>query len=201
VPFGRLPRAFIAARLAAQARVPARAAEALAGLADGRLGPALRWHNVNLLALLPDVMRLVADRQPADPEPFGKRLVEIAEELGGRLSGDADADEANGADADADEGGGRGRSREVATDVLRDAFKLILLLIAAAYRDALLVRVGAAAELRLLTTEAQATAQLAARGSAESCQEAVRAVAAAEEMLDRNVAPQLVAEHLAVALR
>ena len=198
VPFGRLPRAFIAAQLATQARVPAPAAEALAGLADGRLGPALRWHKLDLLGMVPDVLRLVAERRAANPEPFGKRIVELAEELGTRLT-TGDADDSDAGDADGN-GGARGRSRDLATDVLRDAFKLVLLLIAAAYRDALLAHVGARPALCLLAAHAPATKQLAARCSAEACQDAIRAVAAAEEMLDRNVAPQLAGEHLAVTL-
>jgi len=74
-----------------------------------------------------------------------------------------------------------------------------LLLLAALYRDAHVVRSGAAA-LAHLPQHAARVVRLAESLSEHRLDDGVQAVGEAERMLDRNVAPQLVLERLAVAL-
>lgn len=199
VPFDLLPEAFVSERLQALAGLDPPAAQTLARLSGGRLGEALRWHRLELLALLPRLAALLVERRREDPETFGSGLVELATELGGRmqaLPGDLALAE------DEEDGGSTSRSagKSVPTDILRDAMKLTLMLAAACYRDALLVQHDAHAALAHVSPVASQVRALAGRQDSEACLQAVTAVSEAEHMLDRNVAVQLAAERLGVAL-
>jgi DNA polymerase-3 subunit delta' len=197
VPFALLPIDFVAQALQARLRVPAADALALAVLSDGRLGVALRWQQMNLLAAL-DMVGACLDRVPdGDVEACAKTLVEIATALAVSLrqvSGEGE-EPAPDDDGDAPKSG----SKVVPTDELRDALKLVLLLVGALYRDALVAHAGVTT-LRQLPQQQQRVEQLAARATLERLESNLRAVREAEQMLDRNVAPQLVGERLAVAL-
>lgn len=202
IPFGLLPTTFVARELQSRAGLDPTDARALAGLADGRLGVALQWHALDLLATLGDVNTCLARVPDADPETFGKTLVALATELAMRAqpepTDEADMEDDEDEDEDEDDDTPSKSSRKVPTDVLRDAYKLVLLLIGATYRDALLIQSGAAA-LRVLpqATRAETLAREASPALLDQC---ILAIGEAEVMLDRNVAPQLVGERLAVAL-
>jgi len=202
IPFGLLPTTFVARELQSRAGLDPTDARALAGLADGRLGVALQWHALDLLATLGDVNTCLARVPDADPETFGKTLVALATELAMRAqpepTDEADMEDDEDEDEDEDDDTPSKSSRKVPTDVLRDAYKLVLLLMGATYRDALLIQSGAAA-LRVLpqATRAETLAREASPALLDQC---ILAIGEAEVMLDRNVAPQLVGERLAVAL-
>lgn len=217
IPFDLLPKAFIVDALEREAGIAASASETLAALSQGRLGAALQWHRIGLLRTLAQVGHMLAQEQVCSPESFGKSLLEIAEELAIRTIEQTEhfAEENQDAGANRDENGDRNNAAskasasKIETDELRAALKLVFMLIAAICRDALVARVlagrlsagetreGAA---RILPLEIAAVDALARRWDAEQLGSDVRAAAGAERMLDRNVAPQLVCEHLAIEL-
>lgn len=208
VPFGPLPPAFVEERLRA-AGVAADAAWSLARLADGRVGAALAWHRMRLLDALDTLTEAAAALAGNDIEGFGKAILAGGESLARRAraaSGAASDDDESGDESDeraAPDGDDEisaattGSTRALPTDEMRAGVKLALLLLAAALRDALLVR--AAADAALLTFPGAKTLceRLAATAAPE---DGVRAVATAEMMLDRNVTPQLAMERLGAAL-
>ena len=200
VPFGLLPPEFVAQELRARAGVSAADAAALAGLSGGRLGVALHWQRLGVLAAL-DVIGESLDGLPAgDVEAFGKRLVELATELAKRARpGTGAQEEQPDVDEDEEERPAKAGGRVVPTDELRDALKLALALVAALYREALLVKVGASA-IRHLPQQQRRAEALADGASLDRLDASLRAVSEAERMLDTNVAPQLACERLAVGL-
>ena len=204
VPFDYLPTEFVAAELRRRTELPTADAEALAALAGGRLGVALRWHQLDLLRCLDNIVEALARLRGADVEAFGKSLVALATELAKRAAPAVDEyeeDEEDDVDEDDDEEEQRKpRRKAVPTDAVRDALKLLLLLIAALHRDALVVAGGAPA-LRQLAAQRACIDDLAGRWPLAQLDRDIHAVSEAEHMLDRNVAPQLVCERLGVALR
>lgn len=195
VRFGALPPDFVAEQLAARAALGPPGAAALARLADGRLGVALRWHKLDLLACGDTVADGVARVAAGDPESVARSWVEVATELGSRWLSLGDVDEEESEDEPST---ARSSAKSVPTDVLRDALKLVLMLVAAVYRDALVAHVQAGSP-RLLPQQAGCADQLAAQASESHLGTCVQAVHEAERMLDRNVAPQQACEWLAVA--
>jgi DNA polymerase-3 subunit delta' len=201
VPFNLLPTDYVREQLQALAGVEPAAARTLAAIAQGRLGAALQWHRTGLLTALAQVSNGIGAGLVDNPETFGKALLEIAGELAART-----VDETNGfADEQPDEDNSaasksRGSSKTVETDQLREALKLVLLLVAAVYRDALIVRSGSDESLRALPPAMTVVDELANGTDADQLSERIEAVATTERMLDRNVAPQLVCERLAIAL-
>ena len=217
IPFGLLPPDFVAGELGARLGLAPADAKALASLAGGRLGVAIRWHHAGLLAAL-DVVGRSLDRLPdGDPEAFGKSLIELATDLAGKLAnGPAgralrsqisdfesqrreDRDPGPAADADDEADSRKSTGKAASTDELREALKLVFVLIAALIREALVVKTGAAA-LCNIPQQRQRVEAIAAAASLDCLDVRIRAVSEAEQMLDRNVAPQLVCERLAVAL-
>ena len=198
VPFGLLPTDFVLHELESRAKLSPADSRALATLSDGRLGVALRWQQLGLLELLPAVAEALDGLSAGDPEAFSKGLIELATGLATRSLRGASENEAaeDDDDAEAPKSGGKA----IPTDVLREALKLVFLLVAALHRDALLV-VSAAEKLRNLPALRASVDQLAARSTPQHLDRSLGAVREAEHMLDRNVAPQLVGEWLAVALR
>lgn len=200
VRFGALPTPYVAREVERLARTDATSAAALAALSDGRLGAALRWQQVGLLDALAELAAVVPQLQTGTPDVAAARLVEIATALGQRMSGDAAPEEEDAGEPEDAEGlRGRGGTKMIATDVLRDALKLVFMLISALYRDALAAQSGAP-QLRNLAGYTRLTDQLATEQPAERLNAALRAVAEAELMLDRNVAAQLVCERLAFVM-
>lgn len=216
VPFDRLPDAFVRQRLE-QARIPPAQAASLAVLAQGRLGDALHGQRIGLVESLHEIDALLAEGAAARPEAFGKRCLEIATNLAGRIQALADdeaAEEADASEPDAqdlespderdgpeapDERGLRraaGRSAKAPVHVLRDALRHALGMTAALYREALLLQCAP----RLCALRAARSPALLARCDADALLDAIAAVAQAELRLDRNVSPQLVCEALAAAL-
>lgn len=196
IPFDLLPSDFVAAELAARTKLSSADAKTLAGLAGGRLGVALAWHKMDLLPDLDSVGQCLDALPAGDVETFAKTLVELATGLAerARTAGTA-ADEGDSEEmAESGKSGGK-----VATNELRDALKLTFLLVSALYREALL-RHSNAAELCTLSGQESRVEQLAARRSFDELDAGLHAIGDAERMLDRNVAPQLTCEHLAVAL-
>jgi DNA polymerase-3 subunit delta' len=220
VPFGLLPPEFVARQLSERLHLPAENAAALARLADGRLGAALRWEQARLLDAAEEVTGSVERLEGGSPTRFSQELLEIGAALAGRLAqvepkverGSEEDEEADGSgvgvnapveEAGDDEAvsaaGRRSGGRALATAELRDALKLVLMLVASVYRDALLLSVGAESGLHLAAQRSR-TQALSQRSSAAELDACIRAVAHAERMLDRNVAPALVGEFLGAAL-
>jgi DNA polymerase-3 subunit delta' len=209
VPFGELPSDFVIERLQTIGRMQAGEAQMLAQLAQGRLGPALAWQRAEVLAALARIAGGVGEQLYRRPEAFGKALVEEATQLAQRLAGvPADEAEDDGADDaaaidDDSEGEGEKRrgktARTVDTDQLRDGLKLVLGLVAALYRDALVIASGGAAA-QLLPAHARVTSGLAGGVPIARLSDAITAVAECERMLDRNVSPPLACERLATVL-
>ncbi len=201
VAFDLLPREFVTSELRTRVRLPESTAAVLAGLSGGRLGVAIRWHELGLLDALDAVTAAVRALSDADVEAFGQALIETATTLAGRALRGAESEELEevGQTAEDDEDtGSKPGGKAVPTDALRDALKLVLMLVATLYRDALVAQAGTGG-LRLLP-EQPLIDRLAAETSLDRLEASITAINDAERMLDRNVAPQLVGEHLAVAL-
>lgn len=189
VGFGLLPPDFVAEALQARTGVDEQAAVTLARLAEGRLGVALQWQAADVLVVLERVAALLLAHDPHDPERFAKEGLALASELVERVS-DATEDE------DEDDAA-------TGSAAQRQGLTLFFALLAALFRDALVRQTGGAAAESLLAarTCADQTLRLADRyASLDACQAAIHAIATSETLLDRNVAPQLVLEHCAVAL-
>ena len=215
VPFGLLPPEFVARQLVERLRLPPDQATALARLADGRLGAALRWQRARLLETAAEVAGCVERLESGGATRFSQDLTDTAAALAGRLAQaespqeptERDEDAALEDDAAVEPGeedsveapSRRGGARALATSELRDSLKLVLMLVAAIYRDALLVNVGAAGGLHLPAQQARSQS-LARRSAVAQLDTCIRAVAHAERMLDRNVAPVLAGEWLGAAL-
>ena len=205
IPFDLLPTEFVESELRAQADLAEADAQALAALAQGRLGVAQRWRRVGVLEALEHVGECLAALWDAGPEPTAKRLVEIATTLAARTIEDVDKQLEQTSPALEPEERRRGAkskssSKTVPTDELRDALKVTLLLVAALLRDALVLEAAPGEQLARLPGRRTVVETLAARLGPDLLDAGIRAVAQAETMLDRNVAPQLVCERLAVAL-
>ena len=202
VPFDLLPPDYVEEQLQALAEVEPATARTLAALAQGRLGAALHWHKIGLLTALAQVSQGLASGLADNPEVFGKTLLEIANELAIRTIDESGnfADEQFNGDENAEIPRSKASSRTIETDQLRAALKLVLLLIAAIYRDALVIQSASGTTLRLLPPELTAVDTLAGSADADQLADRIAAIAIAERMLDRNVAPQLTCERLAVAL-
>jgi hypothetical protein len=218
VAFGLLPPEFVARQLGQRLNLPAADAEALARLAGGRLGAALRWHRAGLLDAAQEAAQSIARLERGGVTRFSQELIESGTALAARLA-QADSQQEHhveGEDAEdsgASEGGGdeiideeavavsgrRGRASALGTSELRDALKLVLMLVAAVYRDALLLNVGGPAALHL-AAQRPLTESISQRASAAHLHTCIRAVAHAERMLVRNVTPALVGEFLGAAL-
>jgi DNA polymerase-3 subunit delta' len=201
VPFDLLPQAFVQDQLAALAGVEPDAAHTLAALAQGRLGAALQWHRVGLLTALAQVSNGLAAGLTDSPETFGQTVIEIARELAIRTieqSGNFADEQEDNANDEAPKA--KAGTKTIETDQLRNALKLVLLLIAAVYRDALIVATAGSASLRALPDSLTAVKGLARLADSDQLAERIQTIATAERMLDRNVTPQLACERLAVAL-
>ncbi|MGD8452600.1 MAG: DNA polymerase III subunit delta' [Phycisphaerae bacterium] len=203
VPFGRLPADFVQQRLAAEFTLPPAEAETLARLADGRLGAAMRWHQIGLLTAVEEVGAALDGLADQNPEAFGVKLVDTAAGLATRAAQPNDAPTDNGdvaAEEDEEDAGPRtAKSKAVPTDELRDALKLAFMLVAAYERDALVASAAPSAAASL-PTQRDRTARRSRQLSSDQFDAHLDAVTHAETMLDQNVAPQLVCERLAAAL-
>ncbi len=203
VPFDLLPTNYVQERLEALTGVEPEAAHTLAAIAQGQLGAALQWHRIGLLTALSQVSNGLTAGLANDPEGFGKALLEIAQELAIRAAeatGNFADEETDGDNDDGEAAPARGGSKTIETDQLREALKLVLLLIATTYRDALIVRSAGNVTLCALPRELTAVKRLVRDTAADGLAERIEAIAMTERMLDRNVAPQLACEHLAIAL-
>ena len=202
IPFDLLPTDYVRQQLQTLAGAEPGAADTLAKIAEGRLGAALQWHRIGLLTALAQVSNGLSARLVDDPETFGRTLLEVAQELATRTAEASDDSEEEPAEETESEEGNertRGGSKTIETDALREALKLVLALVAALYRDALLARCGAD-ERRALPRDLAAVDELARHADTDDLAARIEAISTAERMLDRNVAPQLACEHLAVAL-
>ncbi len=205
VPFDLLPAAFVEEQLTSRTGVAPDAGRALAALSQGRLGPAIRWHQVDLLATMQRVSAELAARRDKTPEAFGKSMLEIATELALRTAETVGQTETTGeAELPAEKTtAGQKRvktsARTIDTDELRTALKLVFMLIAAIGRDALVRAATGAGTGGILPANVAAT-ETFLQHDPDWIAQRIEAIADAEQMLDRNVAPQLVCERLAVAL-
>ena len=200
IPFDLLPPDYVQEQLQALAGVEPSSARTLAAIAQGRLGAALQWHRIGLLTALAQVSNGLTAGLVSEPERFAKALLEIARELAIRTIEDAKIDTDEPPYNDDETAPSRSGPKTIETDQLREALKLVLLLIAAIYRDALIVGSAGDSGLQALPPELGAVNALARAADADQLAERIQAVATAERMLDRNVTPQLACEHLAIAL-
>jgi DNA polymerase-3 subunit delta' len=213
VAFDPLPPQFVAERLRAETDMDAAAAHTFARLCDGRLGAALRWHRIGLSQTIDDVSECLNRLDGLDPQTFGKSLIEAAESLARRTmalekteetqvelppSGTTKTRRKKAAPAKAPKAAA---GKTVPTDEFRAAMKLTLMLVAAIFRDVLIVQSGGDVALTALSGSNPLVERLS-RGaaSADDPETCLRAVAEAETMLDRNVNSQLLCERLAAAL-
>ncbi len=197
VPFDALPGEFVAERLVELGGLAVEQAKALAVLSGGRLGVALHWARVDLLATAAALVDLFGVLKRREVTVFGKGLVGVAEDLGQRMWADVEAGEPREeAEAEGDE---EEPADETPTDVKRDALKLVLMLLAGFYRDALIVQAEASSP-RLLPGFEGEVRRLAGACDFERLDGCLGAIHEAERFLDRNVQPKLVGERLAVGL-
>ena len=211
VSFSPLPPRFVAERLRIEAGMDADTAHMFARLSDGRLGAALRWHRLELARTLNDVAGCLSRLDALDPEAFGKGLIEAAELLARRMIA-LDKAEETAADVPSapvtttrQKGAGvkapsATAGKSVPTDDFRAAMKLVLMLVAAVFRDALIVQAGGEVDLAALPAHRTLSERLAAGGLGAGPEASIRAVTEAEVMLERNVNNQLLCERLAAAL-
>ncbi len=222
IPFNFLPVDFVADRLVEAGEKPD-AARSLAALSQGRLGAALLWRRMALLEVFDAVAQLAAEDSATHPEAFGKRMIELATDVSrrvialereeaDRLPGtaavrelEAAAEEEVERDDDEEDEEDAG-PKKIATDRLRDALKLVLSMLSAFYRDVLVDSALRSCgtrivdeSLRMLPAKAAESARLAQQLDPQRIDAAIRAIAECERMIDRNVAPQLACEHLAIA--
>ena len=204
VSFGPLPPGFVEQRLQAETKMTAETAHMFSRLCDGRLGAALRWHRLDLESTLSEVASCLGRLENRDITEFGKGLIETAESLARRMIESQKTEEPQRDELSLGAANNRKRptrakapktaaSKAVPTDDFRAAMKLVLMLIAAVYRDALIMESKGSSALTTLPERYA----LANGVDPESC---IRAVAEAETMLDRNVNNQLLCEHLAARL-
>jgi len=182
ISFDPLPTAFIADELSRQLDVPPEDARALAELSGGRLGVALRWCRAGLSERIGTIGQILLRADPLDPEAAAKSLLEEAQQL---------AIDLRAADDDSP-----ARTGRVETDELRDALHIVLRVAAMLLRDAL----HSAAGLEPRVTDAVHARRLAGGADVERLLVRIEAIQHAGEMIDRNVAPQLAMEALAIAL-
>lgn len=199
VSFDLLPRDFVEERLRTLAGVEPSAAHTLAAIAEGRLGAALQWHRIGVLTALAQVSNALCAGLLSDPEAFGKCLLEIAGELAVRNNEGVEFgdEEAENVEELAEP---RSSPSTIDTSQLREALKLVFSLLAVIFRETLLARLGCDPALRALPQGFKAVESLARGADVDGLTMQIRAIATAERMLDRNVAPQLVCEYLAVSL-
>lgn len=194
IAFDLLPPAFVEQRLVEAFGLNAGDARALAALSQGRLGVALAWHVVGLPETIAPVVALIADRAFANPESFGKAAIEHATSLAVAAAAEA-VEAAETPDTTSDERKSSA-SKAPDTDQLRAGVRLVFMLAGVACRDAMLIGAGCDALLALPAVRDR----LAPLAGMAGLPDAIEAIAHAEAMLDRNVAPQLTCERLAVAL-
>ena len=201
VPFDLLPPGFVQEQLQMLASVEPGKARVLGALSQGRLGAALQWHRMGLLDAFKEVVRGLAARLPNDPEAFGKALIETAQGLAERgLEVAVDDEPLSDENDNGDTNSGKGGAKTLETDQLRDALKLVLMLVAAVYRDALISASADDVALRTLPSGIAVVEELARMVTGDQLAQRIEAIATAERMIDRNVAPQLACERLAAAL-
>lgn len=210
VPFDLLPISFVAERLAAAGADGAEAAT-LAALSQGRVGAALRWRSIGLPAAVSTIVETLLKAGTWTPTAFAESLLETGEKLAAAQAGAEPQDDVEETeDESVEESSTRGRgkaSRTVTTDAMREGMRLVLMVIAAACRDGLVMAAsqdalgrGMTGDGAMLATQRDAIRRLAGVG-ADRLADCVAAAAETERMLDRNVAPQLACEWLAAALR
>lgn len=214
ITFQALPRSFVEHTLTHRMAIAPGAAASLASLCGGRIGAAARWHQCGLLDELPAIAGMVEQAHHGHFDGFSDALIERIKQLAkkmlaverGAQDAEADASDDDGADDSGDEtvsddgGDTGGKSAKVGTDVLRDAAKLLLMLMAALVRDGLLLAEGA--EPRLLLLGKSRLAELLARGGdPESLSAAIDAIARCEQMLDMNVNQKMAFDRLCLGLR
>jgi DNA polymerase-3 subunit delta' len=86
VAFGLLPPEFVARQLGQRLNLPAADAEALARLAGGRLGAALRWHRAGLLDAAQEAAQSIARLERGGVTRFSQELIESGTALAARLA-------------------------------------------------------------------------------------------------------------------
>lgn len=202
VAFNLLPREFVEAQLGQRTRLRGDELRTVANLAGGSLGQALRWQAVGLSELVGAVAAGIEQLPETGAELFAKRLVELGGEIAGRLGSRAAEEERPEEPADDEETEGAGRAArgaKVATDELRGGLKLVFVVLAAVLRDSLLIRHAAPRHLAQLPAEHDRSQRIARRFD-EQLDNAIHGMAHVENMLDRNVAPQLCCERIATLL-
>ncbi|MBL8880000.1 MAG: DNA polymerase III subunit [Phycisphaerales bacterium] len=210
VQFNALPREFVEHVLTHRVAVPPHHATMLANLCGGRVGLALRWRQLGLLDELPPIAALIEQAHHGHFDGFADALIERIKLLAKRITaaerGDAasetDADESEDSAIDGDnetEEESAAKGAKLGTDVLRDAAKLLLMLMAALVRDGLLLAEGADPKF-LLLGKSRLAEMLARSGDAAGLSAAITAVARCEQMLDANVNQKMAFDRLCLGL-
>jgi len=183
VSFARLPDDFVRERLAAATTLAEGEIDYLTGLADGRLGVALKFAASGLHARRGDVLELIGTAQH-DPLAFGKAALDSVKSIsrGETGAGDDDAAETESAE----------------TLSMRSAQSLLLRMLTCGLRDILRVSTGLPPKAH--TLEAERVSQLAARFGRHGASRAIRAAASAESELEMNVNAGLVFDALGIAM-
>ena len=176
MPFDLLPSAFVQDQLSARLDLAPPIAQTLARLADGRLGVAVQWHQIGLLDCLDGVCTCLDKLDADDPEGFGRELVETATALARRTAQPTEPDDAPLTDDDGENGTSGSNAKTVPTDELRDALKLVFMLLASLYRDALVTAHAPDAD-RCLPQLDKRVDKLARSWSADTLEAGVHAVA------------------------
>ncbi len=187
ISFDPLPAAFVAEKLIEQLDVPRPRAEALARLSEGRLGLALAWRRAGLTERIDAIGQTLVTVHPLEIEAAAKALIEHAQALAIDLRAATDQEQA----------ASHRRGGKVETDELRDALKVVLLVAGAMLRDALAGRVAGEVPGLLDSSAPQA---LARQRDAEALLAGLEGLARCEQMIDRNVQPQLALEAWLITL-
>jgi len=181
VPFRTLPVEFIEKKLAdLRPELSATDATYLARACDGRLGMALQYACDGIPEIKRAIGQELGELNPNGVIVFAKNLAERAGEYAKRL-GERD---------DADTG---------ATEATRVGLRAMLAVTATFYTDAMRFLCGAG--LNLINTDQKSVIEsIAARHSQRGLTRAIREIAVAESNIDRNAAPPLVLEAMAIRL-
>lgn len=170
----------------------------------------MRWHRLDLESTLSEVAACLGRLEQRDITAFAKELIETAESLARRMIESEKAEEigrdqpplaaTTGKKSTRAKAPKATASKAVPTDDFRAAMKLVLMLVAAVYRDALILESAASRALSTLPERFALGKRPATDENGADPESCIRAVAEAETMLDRNVNNQLLCEHLAARL-
>jgi len=211
VPFARLPDQFVRERLAAaQPELSDADCDYLVGLADGRLGVALQFAERGLHECRTEATELLRTAID-DPVAFSKSaqqwVTRLAKEMAaaeaeatGRAAVAETEDDGDEDDSDEDDNDGKSDDSSSRQDAaaLRMARGLLISMLACTLRDVLRQRLGAAPAA--YAGDPARVRDLAGRLTQRGCAQAIRALASAENDLERSANVGLVFDAVGIAI-